>query len=313
MPYSATVSSENAIVVTVDSDYFQRLCLFLRSLEQNYPSHPDVVICYQGITTRRRSLLKESFSNIIFLNIDNQEFSQGPGMQHKEGLSEKEVFYSRIILWTDLFSEYNTILYLDVDLVVLAPLDALFETSSFDIAPDSYQGPDPVLYADQSEKWLPLLEGDEIADRAGRPAANAGVFAVARPYRTREQLQRLEYIIERYGPYFAWGDQSMFNIWMWMNDLTPNLDYRFNFQARLFEQNRKIDAFSEARILHFNGYRHTRLVPHLMRAATLMSAMPGGRTFFMAYFRLLRSRYGIITRSYLRKLKSAVTKIYGRP
>lgn len=120
-----------------------------------------------------------------------------------------KVFYARMLMWTDAFIEYDVLLYLDVDVLDLEPLDDLFETTSIRIFAEAYHGPNRVLYYDRMEEWQPLLEEDGIADRIDQMAANAGVMAIARRYRTDVQYDRLEAIQARYEQWLAWGDQSV--------------------------------------------------------------------------------------------------------
>ena len=284
-------STKNAIAVTVSAEYFDVSCLFMDSLNRNYPDHPDIVVCYQGFTSRHINHLTKSSSRIRFLDIDEFAISEGPGMRHRDELFNLKVFYPRQVIWTDLFDDYEVVLYLDSDLLVLSPLDHLFETTSVKIFAEAYQGADQVLYSSRLHQWLPLLEEDGIADRAGQSAANAGVMAISRRYRTPAQFQRLVMIQERYGPYLAWGDQSMFNIWMWFNGLEPEHDFRHNFQVRLLKQGREAEAYRDACILHLNGWGATGLLPHAMQmASVLLSSGATGRRLFATYDRMLRNR-----------------------
>lgn len=286
-------SSEHAIAVTVGANYFDVLCLFLDTLEQNYPAHPNVVVCYRNFSLGQTRFLKQRYARLRLLDIDGYPLPTGPGMLHHDRLYDLDVFYARLLLWTDVFDDYQVVLYLDVDLLVLAPLDGLFETSSFSIIAESYRGAHPVLYDNQQDEWQPLLKEDGIAECSDQQPANAGVFAIARRYRTHAQFQRLASILERYEPYLAWGDQSMLNIWMWQNGLEPSYDFRYNFQARLLEQRRERKAYRDARILHFNGMSTTGLVAHVMQMAIMLWVIPGiGHKLFAGYYRMLRHPYG---------------------
>lgn len=284
---SGEPSSGNAIAVTVGANYFEILCTFLDTLVQNYPDHPDVVICYRNFSPDQIRLLTRRYAQLRLADIDRFEFPVGPGMQHRKRVYDLKVFYSRLLMWTDMFADYDVVLYLDVDVLVLRPLDHMLG-HDFYAAAESYEGPDSVLYDDLQGDWLPLMRQHGIADRATQKAANAGVIAVGRRYRTPEQLDLLRTILDRFSPYLSWGDQSMLNVWMWFNGLEAEPDYSNNFQVRLLTERKPNEAFRTARILHFNGLSTLGIVLHLMQMARTLLAVPRiGYELFTIYYRLL--------------------------
>ena len=99
----------------------------------------------------------------------------------------------KYLAWSELFEAYDNVLYLDVDTLVLRPLDDMLSTAEFLIIPDNEIRADARVfqvteYANNhllellKEDGLPLF--DERQDMC-----NAGVFVIPRDFRTNKHLQ----------------------------------------------------------------------------------------------------------------------------
>lgn len=117
----------NAIFVTFDDGYQLLGMACIQSIKIRYPEHPVILVLFTGYDEAvKNSLL--SMENVLLLDKDKYSFSA-------DGFSSGPVgspaVYNRYILWSELFAEYDDILYLDSDVLVLDSLEALFSFDDF--------------------------------------------------------------------------------------------------------------------------------------------------------------------------------------
>ncbi len=276
---------QSAITINIGGNYFEITQLWLASLKRHYPKHPDIIILYRGLSGEQKLYFDET-PGVQTVNVDSYDYTKGPNMLNLDHYDSK-VFYARFLIWTDLFAEYEKVLYIDVDCLVMAPLDSLFEQNEFLIYEEAFHTDDSVLQDQLSSDIQNKLIEDGIA-ALPNPAGNAGLFMVPQKLRTPEHRRLLNFLLSRYHEHLIWGDQSVLNLWMTKLNLKPKKDFRFNFQIRLFDQKREYSAYKDMYLLHFNGMNTSNYLLLMMKLGRLLFAIPlVGRWLYYGTHRFL--------------------------
>jgi hypothetical protein len=276
----------HAIFVTLDSSYAGLFHLFLRSLHVHWPSHPRVIACTAGWPEAQRRQFDRRFPFIEWVDMHDLGFPVGPAMG-RNPFFDRPVMYARWAALTPRFDAYDTVLYLDVDTLVLGSLDELFEAESVLTFYETLPGTGAGIFDDPDEPALrSLLEEDGLAGWCSRPA-NAGVVVLPRRFRTREQYAEVTRLTVRYAPYLRWGDQSVLNLWLARNRIAPAAGVEFNYQLRLIYDAQARRACQRARVLHFNG-QHGRAPLLMALAYRVVRGVPWGRRLLGPAMRLVK-------------------------
>ena len=279
-----------AVMVTVDAHYADMLQLFLGSLHRHYPNHPDVLVCTTGWNAPLQDRFRRLFPFVTWVDAAYLEWHAGPPMQHQETF-DHSIMYARWAALTTRFDRYDQVLYLDADILVLEPLDTLFDADRLVAFEERYPDKATLVFNDRCADGLKaLLEADELGDYDWSIAANAGVIVWPRSVRAAGHLAAAERITRHYAPYLMWGDQSLLNVWMARYRLGVTHDCRFNYQLRLVLRDQaQCCPFRDVKILHFNGQRPDRLF--LMALSFLVvTSVPGGLRMLPTVLRIAASR-----------------------
>ena len=78
---------------------------------------------------------------------------------------------------------------------------------------------------------------------------------IPQKYRTKENYDYLVYLTKRYFRYLKHDDQSVINMWMWKNAISPTNKIEYNYQVRFFKMSDKKMPISDIYILHFLGMK----------------------------------------------------------
>jgi lipopolysaccharide biosynthesis glycosyltransferase len=243
--------SDHAVVVVTDATLFDQAHRVVRELDEHCAARPDVYCFHRGLGAEQLDALAR-VPRVHPVALDDVAVRSGP-LEHHEDLARAPLFYARFECFGTRFDAYATVTYLDVDVLVRANLAAAVAGADFAAVPEAggrspFDDPDdPALVARLDEAgW-----GHDFG-----PVMNAGVFSLGRRWRTAEQRALLDRIIERYAPFLRVGDQSVLNIWIHANGLSPTLDPRWNCQVvRTLDRRGAIGAFRRAGVVHFNGLR----------------------------------------------------------
>lgn len=278
----------HALLVTVDAAYAGILNLFLKCLQRYYPDHPRLIVCTSGWTPELFQPFCRQFPLLEWLDAADLRFPKGPPPVGHIPSMDRPVMYARWAALTSRFDAYDTVLYLDVDMLVLGPLDELFTADRLLAFEEAYPHRNTLVFRDPADERLrQMLVKDGLGDENWQAAANAGVLALPRRYRTQEQLAEVERLAERYGPYLMWGDQSVLNLWLARNGLRPVRNFRFNYQVRLIPERRERNVYADAKILHFNGQQGETL--YLMALSyALATFVPWGRRLIPSALRFVQ-------------------------
>jgi lipopolysaccharide biosynthesis glycosyltransferase len=162
----------------------------------------------------------------------------------------------KYLAWSELFEPYDNVLYLDVDTLVLRPLDEMLSTAEFLIIPDNEIRADARVFQVAeyaNSQLLELLHEDGLPLFDQREdMCNAGVFVIPKKFRTNQHLRQLLNIRQRYDRFFAHADQSVISIWCRLNAIryTPRFD--FNFQQAMLNSDIKGYDENNVYIIHFS-------------------------------------------------------------
>jgi lipopolysaccharide biosynthesis glycosyltransferase len=272
------------VVVVTDANLVRQARDVLQDITKHCTGQPDLFCFIRDLDADGQRAL-EQVPRLTIAPIPVGTVS-GPLQPHIDP-ALAELFYTRFVCWDDRFDRYDSVIYLDVDTIVLADLDPLVG-DDFLAAPDA----DPASsFVDPSDPELGLrLHEDGIGGDG--VTANAGVFAVGRRWRNAEQRALIARLIARYGAFFRVGDQSALNVWMLHNGLMPSLAPAFNCQVvRTIGRRAGFGAVRRAHVLHFNGLTlpNQRLA---LRNARACLRVPGiGRDLFTLSHRMLFDGY----------------------
>lgn len=248
------MTHQNAIFISFDDNYLSYAKSCINSILSNYPSHPTILINYSG----KHKVVDQKYissGRIKFLHLSNDfGFSLGP--------IKNSIVYDRLLLWSDLFGEFEKILHLDADTIVLQPLDELFESSEFYITSDNHKLARALKIHDQrirhnmdSHKTKQcnslIVEDDLQSINKLHKMGNAGVFVIPRKNRGKSEFNAIMQLANRYNEYLAYADQSIISLWCARHGIEPKKHLKFNYQVR-FLVDCKTDV-DDIHILHFSG------------------------------------------------------------
>ncbi len=285
-PEASPAKARSVVVLITDEDMFFATRRLIGSILRNWPEYPELVVFHSDLSSESVEFLDSvPRTRRVDLSVPGQMV--GPAM-HETLESKAELFYARFLIWGEAFDEYDRVLYLDVDGLVLNSLDPLLEQDFYTCVNGSgrmrvFRDPeDPDLQA--------LLDADGI-DLEGFKTCNGGVMLLSARWRTREQLAKITEIVRRYRPYLRWGDQSVTNLWMYQNGLRSSEDTRYNYL--LFLDAWKPGArrlLREVGFLHFAAFRGSRR-RLLMRLADRLTAIPViGMDLFLGVYKAMFDR-----------------------
>lgn len=249
-------AQKNAIFISFDDGYAHYAKSCINSIKSNYPAHPKIIINYCGKTKSIIDYISQIENSLPFTYDDKFPFNPGS--------IGNPIIYNRFNLWTEVFAEYENILYLDVDTIVLKSLDRVFAESSFYICNDCHEQAKIFSVDDTRLLTSRAVNTDEILkvklseDALDIPASklsmvNSGMFLMPRSYRTNANYKDLLTIAQRYDSHTAYSDQSVISIWCWKNEININSDFNLNCQIRFLRDESMNINIHDVEILHFSG------------------------------------------------------------
>jgi lipopolysaccharide biosynthesis glycosyltransferase len=245
----------NAIFLPFDNNFtlYARACI--NSIKRNFPEHPRMLVLYDGSEPAFLSFLAGMDNLDLVKTSDMNEIFARFGLQDSD-VNDKRFLLYKYLAWSELFEPYDNVLYLDVDTLVLRPLDEMLSTAEFLIIPDNEIRADARVFQVAeyaNSQLLELLHEDGLPLFDQREdMCNAGVFVIPKKFRTNQHLRQLLNIRQRYDRFFAHADQSVISIWCRLNAIryTPRFD--FNFQQAMLNSDIKGYDENNVYIIHFS-------------------------------------------------------------
>ena len=279
---ASRVRTKNAIFIEINQRFLPYLEVFLKGLRRVHRDYPDLFIHHTDLTEEQTRRLSR-YEGLRTVQLEDADFAAGPAMAtHRPKHADPRISYARFLIWTQRLKDYENVLHLDTDLLILGRFDELLDGVRFRIFAETYQSSDALFYDARDPMLTRLLEEDGIhlPDKVG----NCGVFVVPKKDRTPENFDLLNTLLSRYGPFIKWSDQSIINLWMVMKGYEVEEGDRFNFQHRLVTRPGRVNGLRQARIFHFNGVDLTYRL-FLQRCAGVLSRLPAGWELYRLVYR----------------------------
>lgn len=245
----------NAIFLTFDDGYQLLGMACIRSIQQRYPEHPVILVLFNGedenVLAELQQMPRVKLLDPVKYAFNAEGFSSGP--------VGSPAVYNRYILWSDLFDEYDDILYVDSDVLVLAPLDELFSLNGFFSVANNCSYYTVRIFDPEYENHpgLHKLLREYQLDYPYEPndMINSGVMVIPKQYRNAENFNQLVQITRDFSPYLGFEDQSAISIWMKLHDIEPYFCYEYNYQTAFLNKNSNTNILNEIAILHFSTHK----------------------------------------------------------
>lgn len=224
----------NAIFIMLNSNHFHYTVAFLNSLTKNWGTYPTILCHHTNDLTQEQINKLKTYSRLKLLPLDLNENEVGKVPSHKShGML---VSYGRLRIWSPvwehLYAEYDNILYIDIDTLVLKPLDELINKSEFTI----FRAENKLDFEFTPQELRGLLEEDGLSTFFDMDftfngiTGNAGVMVIPKYLRTEENYNYLMYLLNRYKKYNRLADQAIVNLWMIKNQIKTDISsVKFNF------------------------------------------------------------------------------------
>lgn len=234
----------HAIFMAFDDNHFHYAKSCINSIKANYPEHPIILISYSGNNENVLFFIKEKTNTkLIYVKHD---------YHYNLGSMPSNIVYKRFNLWTDQFDEYENILHLDADTIVLKPLDALFKKNEFFICSDHSKTAN--IFDSPTIHTKNLLKADGICiDNIIDEMGNAGIYLIPKKYRTEKYYQDLIRLAEKYHHHVSYGDQSIISLWAHLQKIAITDEYEYNCQIRFLYDKSITLKVENLTIIHFSG------------------------------------------------------------
>ncbi|MEP0984913.1 glycosyltransferase [Ekhidna sp.] len=263
---SQSSNRRNCIVIIFDDDFldYARNCLLSFS---NYPDHPEIKVIYQGKDQSIIAFIRDLDSvEQFYVELDTPKYSE-----LNLGHIGSPMIYGRYICWSSLFDEYDKVLYIDCDTLILKPFPELFEKEDFFAVYDNAGKPLFNKTAYQNDVFLSKTEQDNIpVDLVNNLMINSGMLLIPRRYRNKSNFDFLHRLSERYSPFIEHSDQSIITIWCYLQNLKISCDYQYNYMIDRITRptfgNVKLD---DVKLLHFSYWKPKKNLEELLERSPL--------------------------------------------
>lgn len=259
----------NAIFIALDDNHWHYFARLYNSIQENYPTHPKLLVYYAGNDTVRMSWLMYK-PDIKLEIVRDLPFDIDYDWHHKS-VPSKMIYY-KYLLWSGQYDEYDNILHLDADTIVLSPLNDIIESPEFFIVRNNLPFKE-IRIITENKQYRDVvkrkLKSHNIRYPEQRDMVNAGVFVIPKRYREKEYLDSLINITEDFKYLLDYADQSAISLWCLKHHIHHSEDYRYNFQMPLFTKffrprykgglnvgnyfSLKKDILDRIKIVHYSG------------------------------------------------------------
>ena len=224
-------------------------CIFT-TVDRNYEDHPVILVYYNDISDEFKSFVSDKKNFILAKYTNDNEYEEGFNL----GPVGNEIVYLRYMLWTSVFDEYDDVLHLDVDTLVLGSLDNLFGRNTFTMIDNNEILPNVDILPRTEEAMHKVNEylNNRSYDVFNPPKfGNAGVFVIPKNLRNFSNYESLVSITKSLSDILIYADQSAINLWMIEKDIQLSSEIEYNFQPHFFNYSGNEYDLDDVKILHF--------------------------------------------------------------
>lgn len=245
----------HAVFLTFDDGFarYGRACI--RSLVHNWRRRPEILLCYAGQDPDTRKAL----GRIKRLRLLDPEQLPIPEMTGYAGRLISPMVFVRYALWSDAFDEFDKVMYLDADTLVMRSLDPAFERDEFFAVANHYPMPHGGVFHPEAEKDPDLLarleeDGLSFPDHMD-DMCNTGMFVLPRRLRTAEHQAELVRLASRYGPWMKFADQSAISLWCRAQGISYSTRWELNYQTHYLAYPDTRLPLRRVRMFHFTRHK----------------------------------------------------------
>lgn len=151
------------------------------------------------------------------------------------------VVYYKYLAFTELFNNYDYVIYLDSDTSIINPYTTFYhdlprlcrENNGFFIIKNNFHSKEVKIIND-IKKAKPKLSNLKIKFNNITDMVNAGVIVISRKYRSSYYYNSLIEITNELGDALEYADQSAISLWCKRHNIKPSEEYKYNFQMPLY-------------------------------------------------------------------------------
>jgi len=269
------MSRKHAVAIVINAAFVKYAKALLNSMAANWPGHPEILLFVSEALSAEDEAHFRAVPRLSLRLFNPQDYEYRQHLRTTgAGFSTagfNDAGYFIVNFWSPAFDEYENILVLDADMLVLKPLDALLDQREFFAVSAANPRRFPLFDLKRPGLAGKAIEFAQIYAKAlaqgivvrPRQSINSGVLLIPRQWRSPPHYARMLQLLRDFYPHCP-SDQEIIYLWMLKNDLAASEDFRMNFQARflngLAEHSLPATltppiaaAAGDIHILHFNG------------------------------------------------------------
>lgn len=249
--YTEEYMSNAIFIGGCTNEYVKYAIAFLNSIKINYPNHPKILFHYLDSLSPENVKIIEKYKDVEIIKVKLEEEELGYGWDKDENPRWHDT-YVKLRCFSENYSQYDKLLYLDIDTLVLKPLEELFNFNEFIIVNDC--GVLNFFRTEEVEKIKDKIKEDGLNTYFPR-TGNAGCFLVPKKYRTKFNHNQIIYLLNRYRKELMVADQSLINMWMAKNSIESKDWYKFNCQIRMLTNTECNIKLQDVHLLHYSNLK----------------------------------------------------------
>ncbi|WP_158824913.1 glycosyltransferase [Mucilaginibacter lacusdianchii] len=265
---------ENAIVIVVNQSFAHYAKPLINSIQKNWTNHPAILLFMSPDVTAEMESRFAGIPKVIIKRFDPKQYAYRKllldGADKFDSSSFNDAGFFIVNFWDETFPEYDNLLFLDADMLVLKNLDKVFEKNDFMGVSAANGRAFPIFSFNQPllQKSVNLLTYYAKALAMGivlRPhvSLNSGLVRISKADRTKSKFNVMLKLLKTFRK-ACLGDQEIITIWMSKYGKKLSYDFRMNFQVRFYNGLENHDlpqryyehikkAAEDVHVIHFNG------------------------------------------------------------
>lgn len=224
------VNNKNAVFLITNYSYLSYTIACLNSIERFLRGCDIYIYCEDKESYRCLRLLHRYIllSNMKVKGLVNYKV-------HKD--VPFFIVYYKYLLFTDIFDDYENVLYLDSDVIVNKDITSfVFNTKDFFVVKNNFYSKEVRILNPFSKVLLDSI-GLSIKNYNNiKDMINAGVMLVPKKYRNSYYYESLIDITNKLADFLEYGDQSALSLWCLRHNIKVSEDYGYNYQMPVYNK-----------------------------------------------------------------------------